>query len=824
MKKVLTAVFVLLSCYSFSQTAPAVHRELKAVRTNQKIIIDGDISDSAWKTAAHATDFVEWQPDFGKAENKNSRTEVYLLYDDEAIYVAGFCHEASSDSISKELVGRDVVGVNDFAGVLFDTYNDKINGFGYYVTPLGEQFDAKYSNAGEDGSWNSVYKSEAKIVKGGWTFEMKIPYSAIRFTKKDVQTWGFQVIRRRSKAGIRMMWNPFNPNIGGTLFAQAGLLTDITNVKPPVRLSISPFFSDYANHYPYDQAGVKNWTNTLYAGIDDLKFGINQSLTLDLTLLPDFGQVQSDNDVLNLTPFAIKYPEQRTFFTEGTDLFSKGNFFYSRRIGGTPLHYYDVYNDLNANEIVANDPATTRLISAAKISGRTSDGWGVGVLNAVTDAQYATVQDTLTKATRQIQTSPLTDYNMVVIDKSLKNNSSVSFVNTSVWRSGSDYDANVTGALWDFYDKKNVWNFNGKIAESQLYGYNPDSTSKNSMFGTEYAFAFVKQGGRLNFQLSEEAADSTYQQNDFGYATNSNYLNNDAWIGYKWIVPKSFYNNLYLNFNATYSNRFNQGDYQSFYFNSNINGQLKNLWNGGIIVYGDGPSNDFYEPRVEGLVFQRPSDEGGGFWIYSNNAKKYYAGIEFYYSHINKFNGDNYQLMLTNQFRFNKKLTILLNNNFTPNYNNVGFAYDSSDAITGNQDIFFGNRNRITLENIISVKYNFNNKMGLTFRARHYWSKVDYKQFYTLNPDGTLATTPLVFDNDDVNYFNIDMLYTWEFAPGSFLNVGWKNAIATDDALVTPTYIKNAGNTFAAAQNNNFSIKVIYFLDYLKFKKHRSGS
>jgi hypothetical protein len=819
MKHLITAFLCLLSFCSFSQTAPVVHRDLNAVRTNQKIIIDGDISDSAWKTAALATDFVEWQPDFGKAEDKKSRTEVYLLYDDNAIYVAGFCHEASADSVSKELVGRDVVGTNDFVGVLFDTYNDKINGFGYYVTPLGEQYDAKYSNTGEDGSWNSVYKSEAKIVKGGWTFEMKIPYSAIRFTKKDVQTWGIQIIRRRSKAGKKLMWNPFNPNIGGTLFAQAGVFNNIIGVKPPVRLSIAPFVSAYADHYPYNQPGVKNWANNIYAGIDDLKYGINQSLTLDLTLLPDFGQVQSDNDVLNLTPFEVKYAENRTFFTEGTDLFNKGSFFYSRRIGGAPLHYYDVYNELNANEVVTDNPGTTKLISAVKVSGRTSDGWGVGVLNAVTDAQYATVEDTATKTSRQIQTSPVTNYNVIALDKSLKNNSSISFVNTSVWRGGSDYDANVTAFLWDFYDKKNVYNFSGKFAESQLYGYNADGSSK---FGHLHNFAFVKQGGRFNFQLSQEAADSNYQQNDIGYATNSNYLNNDLWLGYKWIKPKSFYNNLYFNINSTYSLRYNQGDYQSFYFNTNLNGTLKNLWNGGVIIYGDGASNDFYEPRVEGLVFKRPSDWGGGFWMYTNTAKKYSTGLEFYYTHVDKFNGDSYQLLVTNQFRFNKKITILLNNNFTPNYNNVGFAYDSINAVTGTNDVYFGNRNRITLENILSLKYNFNNKMGITFRARHYWSKVDYKQFYHLNPDGNLDPTSLVFDNDNVNFFNIDMLYTWQFALGSFLNIGWKNSIATDNTLVTPSYIKNAGNTFSAPQNNNFSIKVIYFLDYLNLKKHKS--
>ncbi len=787
------------------------------MRTNQKIIIDGDISDSAWKTAAVATDLIEYRPNFGKHESYADRTEIYILYDDEAIYVGGFCHEAAVDSISKELVGRDVVGVNDFVGVLFDTYNDKINGFGYYVTPLGEQFDAKYSNTGEDASWNSVYESQAKIVKGGWTFEMKIPYSAIRFGKSDVQNWGFEITRKRNKAGKQFFWNPIDPNIGGTLFAQAGLLKNITDIKPPLRLSLSPYFSAYANHYPYNTPDEKNWTTSINGGMD-VKYGLNQSFTLDMTLLPDFGQVQSDNQVLNLTPFEVKYNEYRTFFTEGAELFNKGNFFYSRRIGGTPLHYYDVYNDVNTNEIVSVNPVDTKLINATKISGRTADGWGVGVLNAVTAAQFATILNTATGATREVQTNPLTNYNIVVFDKSLKNNSSLSFINLSTWRSGTDYDADVSSFLWDFYDKKNVWNLAGKYAESQLYGY---GLNGKAVYGHTDSISVIKQGGRLNFEIAQMAADSNYQQNDLGYQTTNNYIYNDFWIGYKWIKPKSFYNNLYLNFNTNYSLRYNQKDYQSLYFNTNLNGQLKNLWQFLILVLADADANDFYEPRVPGRVYKRPYDYGENAAITTNQAKNYYLSFELDYVRVPKIKENNFNFMITNQYRFNKNLTISLTDNINPITNGVGFAADSTNINTGNIDVYFGKRNVITIENIFNIKYNFSNTMGLSFRARHYWSNVTYKQFYLLNNDGTLSPTTAIFPNDNVNFFNIDMLYTWQFALGSFLNIGWKNAISTDDQYIEYSYFKNAQNVLIAPQNNNFSVQVIYYLDFLKFRKHK---
>jgi hypothetical protein len=151
--------------------------------------------------------------------------------------------------------------------------------------------------------------------------------------------------------------------------------------------------------------------------------------------------------------------------------------------------------------------------------------------------------------------------------------------------------------------------------------------------------------------------------------------------------------------------------------------------------------------------------------------------------------------------------------------NNAGFA--TIDPATN--DIIFGRRNRNTVENILGFKYNFNSKMGILARVRHYWSKVDYKELFTLLQNGSLQknTTFNQNVNEDVNYFNIDMTYTWEFAPGSFINIVWKNAIYTDSDLVDENYLRNFSNTIQADQNNNFSFKIIYFLDYLKFKKKR---
>ena len=780
------------------------------MRTKQTITIDGDLNDSAWKTAPVATDFVEHRPNFGAKEGHNSRTEIKLLYDDEAIYIAGYCYEPK-DSISTDLVGRDAIGANDFVGILFDTYSDKINGFGYYVTPLGEQYDAKYSSQGEDGSWNSVYTTVAKIVNDGWTFEMKIPYSAIRFSSKGKQNWGLNITRRRKRTGQQFFWSSTDPKVNG-LFNQAGQWTGIENIKVPVRLSFSPYFSTYSNYYPYNQSGIKNWSSSVNGGMD-VKYGINQSFTLDLTLIPDFGQVQSDNQVLNLSPFEVKYNENRTFFTEGTDLFSKGNLFYSRRIGGSPIHGY---GDLQPGEKVLKDPSETKLINAIKVSGRTSSGFGVGVLNAITSTQYAVIEDS-TQKQRKVETSPLTNYNIMVFDQALKHNSSISFINTSVWRSGADYDANVAAALWDIYDKNVNYNFSGKVGVSQLIGYTKDNKNLN---GYNHNISFGKTKGNLNWNISQSLADDKYQQNDLGYFTNNNYFNQDAYIGYKWLKPKSFYQNLYFNFSTGISQRFTPRSTQYGYISTNVNGQFKNLWNGGVEFNWTSTEHDFYEPRKGGYVFVRPYNFNPGFWINTNYAKKFAVSANGNVTITPKYDGKALRLNLSEQYRFNNKLTIGSSVNLNYSNRNVGFA-----TIDNNDNSIIGIRDRRTVENLFTIKYNFNNKMGINFRARHYWSKVTYIGYYKLTQNGDLnpssfTATNANNPNNNVNFFNIDMTYTWQFAQGSFINIVWKDASQIFDHEVQQQYFKNFSNTWKEPQANSFSLRVIYYLDYLSIKKN----
>jgi Domain of unknown function (DUF5916) len=806
----LSGLLLLSVCGIAQSPAP---KQLPAIRATKPVKIDGIINEDAWKDAAVMTDLIEFRPTVGAREKPETKTISYIMYDDQGIYFGGYCYERTKDSIATELAGRDGFGTNDYIGIIIDTYNDKLNGFEYFVTPLGEQWDAKMSpnpnGNDEDFSWNSVWKSGAVIHNDGWSFEMFIPYSAIRFGKKEVQNWGINITRRRRKTEQQYTWNPIDPNISGFL-TQEGMWNGITNIKPPLRLQFSPYFSTYVNHFPVNQPGEKNWTSSVNGGMD-VKYGINQAFTLDATLIPDFGQVQSDNRVLNLTPFEIKYTENRPFFTEGTELFSKGNLFYPRRIGIDPVLIHSVDDYASSEDRILKNPVESRLINATKLSGRTQKGLGIAVLNAITNTRYVTLENSTTKDQRKEVIDPLTNYSVIVLDQTLKNNSSVSLVNTNVWRSGNDYDANVTAGLFSLNDKKNTWNVSGKAAFSNLIGYLPGGKTQS---GYNHNLSFGKISGHLNFNVAEELSNSKFNSNDLGYFTVRNFIDHSVWMGYRWTKPSTWYNNLRLNVNAYYSRRLNPGTYQSSNFNINSNGQLKNLWYAGALFGFEPKYNDFYEPRVEGRVFKGWSDYFIDGWFETNNAKKYGVYTEVFYVKRTLFNSERYNFTFDQKYRFNNHLSIGHRVSLYPQNNNTGFAgFEGSEIIFGKRDIK-------SVENTLNIKYSFNDKMNINTRIRHYWSKVDYKEFFTLLQNGDLAKNTSFNQNVNQNYniFNIDAVFTWQFAPGSFINLVWKNFAEDFNRETDHAYFKNFSNTMKADDNNNISFKVIYFLDYLQLK------
>lgn len=780
-------------------------RKIAIKRINTSIKIDGIIDEQVWKDAAVADKFIALRPTPFQPENPDNATHIYFLYDNEGIYVGGYLHEKNTDSIAHELTGRDGFGTNDFVGVIFDTYYDKINGFEYFVTPLGEQWDAKQApnpnGDSEDFTWNAVWESASKIHSDGWSFEMFLPYSAIRFGKNKIQDWGLNVVRRRQKSGEQLFWQSIDPKVNGFL-TQEGLITGLENIKPPLRLQFSPYFSGYQNHDENAKPGISKNKTTFNGGMD-IKYGLSPAFTLDMTLIPDFGQVQTDNLILNLSPFEQKFNDNRPFFTEGAELFNKGNLFYSRRI-------------------------PTKLYNATKISGRTQKGLGIGFLNAIAKPQYLIENDSLTGKENRIEMAPLTNYNVLVLNQSLKNNSSVSLVNTNVWRNGKSYDANVTSVLFDLFDKKNMWNISGNASVSSILGKDAKNT-----YGYAHSLYFTKVSGQFNFQLWQDLLNAKYDKSDLGYFTNNNTMDQGLWLGYQWTKPSKWYNQARLNFNIWFSRLVSPLDYlqrkdmmhQNAGMNVNGNGQLKNLWYVGFNINGNIHRNDFYEPRTVGRVFKDRGRININTWWESNSAKRISWGGNTSFGFGSVFNQHRYDFGLFGKIRFSSKFSIDHMVNFENSHNQAGFAWTDENVVASQQDtIYFSRRILHTVENVLNLKYNFTNRMGLTLRLRHYWSKVNPLQIYELDKYGDLRTPTVNKDNNvnkNYNFVSMDMVYTWQFAQGSFINIVWKNIDENFYNRFEENYFHNFGKTVGGDGYNNltqfssFSVKVIYFLDYL---------
>jgi hypothetical protein len=327
-------IMLLLSGNVFAQYEV---KTATAFRTDVVPKIDGLLDDACWSKAAPMGDFIMDTPAPGVPLSQ--KTEVKILYHDDALYIGFMCYDSSPDSILHELCGRDKNCNTDYAGVVFSCYRDGMNGFAFYSTPNGEQYDARIDNIGDDPTWNAVWYSKAQVIKNGWSLELKIPFAAIRFPDVEEQIWNINFERDIRRTRHHGYWNGVNPAVAGTL-TQMGKLVGIRNVKPPRRIFLFPYSSAYYNTEGQTDGGsYASWSYNV--GLD-LKLGLNDAFTLDATLIPDFGQTISDQEVLNLTAYELQFTENRQFFTEGTELFSKGNLFYSRRIGfERPLRYFD---------------------------------------------------------------------------------------------------------------------------------------------------------------------------------------------------------------------------------------------------------------------------------------------------------------------------------------------------------------------------------------------------------------------------------------------------------------------------------------------------
>ncbi len=804
--KILTAGIFFFFVFLSPAISQPERKALKAVRTPTPPVIDGSLDDEVWSLAEAATDFFQYEPHNDRAASME--THVKVLYDDQSIYIGAFMEDPAPDSILRELGLRnsgDQLNADRF-WVDINPFDDGINGFRFQVSASGVQTDLNMSGAGTgrgDVNWDAVWISEARVHENGWVVEMEIPYSALRFPKGDLQEWGINFWREIRRTREVSSWNFVNVRIGDPL-ASMGQLEGINGIEPPLRLSFYPYLSGYMEKNGME----RGWANTINGGMD-VKYGISPSFTMDMTLIPDFGQVQSDALVLNLTPYEVKYDENRQFFTEGTELFGKADLFYSRRIGAAPSGYADVIEKTEENEVVTENPLETRLINATKISGRTGSGLGMGLFNAMTAPSRATLQDTITGDSREVTTQPFTNYNLVVVDQSLRNNSFVSLINTNVAGSADGYTANVTGTEFRLMDRSNMFRFSGSAAVSQQY-----YSEANNVFGHKYNVSIGKFGGTWQYHYSRSVLSDAYDQNDMGFLRRNNTVTDGASLSYNIFDPFwrlwSFSQGVSVEYSSLYDpntfTKLNLGYNARILFDTRLFFMLR-------ANYQPRGERDYFEPRAPGRFYE--SDPAYDFnLMYSTDYRRriFVDGNLSFARILSNYDQQEYNLEIKPTFRASDQWNLSVGFEYSKRRNDIGYV-----SHTHNDSVYFGLRQTPTLVNSFRTTYIFNNDLSLDFNLRHYWSRVDYEGVYFfLDELGQLDRIEQDLKIPDINYnaFSIDMMFTWHFAPGSQLTAVWKNLIDSRASQLKHNYMDNLRHIIGESQINSFSVKVLYYLDY----------
>ena len=788
-------IFICIASFlfSFSQTKKSVSTK----KTTENISIDAELNETSWKDAEIATDFVSLEPKNGTPIPEEFKTEVKILYSNDAVYIGAKLYDPNPEKILKELVERDEIGTSDFFGIFINGYNDGQQEFRFFVTAANGQIDTNFTSAeGEDGSWNAIWESNAKITDFGYVVEMKIPYAALRFPEKDKQTWGLNFFREVRRERQKYTWSPIDNKIGA-ISQQAGILTGIENIKTPTRLFLIPYSSFYLSG-----SETQKTKGELKGGLD-IKYGINDAFTLDAILVPDFGQTKFDNVVLNLGPFEQQFNENRPFFTEGTDLFSKGNLLYSRRIGQTP----DLNLNIAENESVES-PGAINLVNALKISGRDKDGLGIGFLNAITEKTMATATNSDDESTRQVEIAPLTNYNVMVFDQRFNQNSSITFINTNVTRNGSFRDANVTGLLFDLNNKTNKYNLSGGLKSSSIN----DVENKNGYNASLY---FAETNGKFRYSLGSEYMSKDFEINDLGINFRTNYYSFSGNTNYRILNPNKTFNTFRINLNSYFEFYTPTNQIQSSNFNVNLNStNKKNHFFGGGINFNPFKNYDYYEPRVADRFFVNPTNIGGWFYFSSNYNNKFAIDFEPFITHVINENRYEAGVNISPRYRFSDKFSLVYGFNYFKQKNDIGFIdFEGSNII-------FARRDRDTYTNSITSKFSISSVMNFNLSVRHYWSLAENNKINNLNEDGSLSpnTTYSGDKNSNFSTWNLDLSYSWWFAPGSQMSILYRNNAGTFDRKIDKDFSSNFSNLFQDNLNHVLSVSVRYFIDYNQAK------
>ena len=862
-------IFSLLFSLSISGQTRSVRSLPKRIYTTKKLkkvpVIDGDITDDAWDVVEWSSDFTEKDPDEGTPPTY--QTKFKIMYDKKFLYVAIRAYDAEPDKIESRLSRRDGFA-GDRVNIIIDSYHDKRTAFVFTTTAAGVKGEELTSQNGQnwDDSWNPVWYTDAKVDDEGWTAEMKIPFTQLRFGKAKEQIWGLNVNRTLFRKQERSLWQRI-PNNQAGFISEAGELHGLIDLNPQKQFEVQPFTVTQYDKYPAETGNpFQDGSDfTANAGLD-AKIGITNDLTLDLTVNPDFGQVEADPGAIALDGFQIFFREQRPFFVENSNIFDfrigngRDNLFYSRRIGRNPHNS----PSLNPGEY-ANVPQNTTILSAAKFSGKTRNGLSVGVLESLTANEYATVRQVNGEERREI-VEPMSNFFVARVQQDFNERNSFiggiftatnrflhgnfNALHKAAYSSGIDYQHN-----W----KNREYYIEGNMIFSHVMGskeaiektqrsitrlfQRPGAShvevdpNRTSLTGTGGRFEFGRAGGqKLRYNTGVIWRSPELELNDVGFLRNTDQVLQFVNVDYLWLVPNETFRNMSVNFEESSEYDFD-GNLNRLRFElaSNVNWINNERTRVGI-----------------GANFSRFNNfflRGGPRWRSANSRYVFVS-----------FTSDNGK-----KFSYNSRYTNAHSDEdvFARNRFNIGFNYQPFDAfnVSLNMELektkdrsqyvrtrTFGSDNRYVLGTMkndelsttLRFTYSINPNMSIQFYGQPFISRGRFSDFKYVNVAAAQRFSDRVnfyspnqislqngeylidedidgnvdysFGNPDFNFVQLqtNLVARWEYIPGSELFLVWARGSVGNTNADDGLFDSITDQVFNAPANDTFLIKLTY--------------
>ncbi len=833
MKRIALTALAVILCTLLSAQDSIPKRSYNATFTSQAPVIDGSIEDEAWQAGVWDGDFVQYEPVNGGVSSQ--KTEFKVLYDDNNIYVAIKAYDTAPDSISRRISRRDNAD-GDFVGISFDSYHDLQTGFAFVVNAAGVKNDFIWVSDGQsqDDTWDPIWYTDAGMYDWGWAAELRIPLTQLRFRISEGGVWGMEVLRQLFRKQETSVWQHVDRNASGFVH-NFGEMTGLTGIKPRKQADITPFVVGSLEKFEKVEGNpFATGTNWKINGGLDAKFGITNDMTLDLTVNPDFGQVEADPSVVNLTAFETFFEEKRPFFVEGNNItsFKTGigdgdigydNLFYSRRIGRSP----HMGAETETNEF-ASTPRVTPIISAAKITGKTPDGLSIGVLEAVTAEGKAEI-DSLGERTWQT-VEPLSNYFISRVMKDFNGGKTVvggAYTNTHRFLDGTGIDglvhnANTAGLDFKHYfgDDRN-WFLSTAAGASNLTGsttaienlqyssvhyyQRPDAdyvevdTTRTSLNGYGGNVQAGRVGGHWNFMAFGYFKSPGYDLNDVGYLQSADALMTGIWSAYSFDKPFSIFRQIRPNFNA-----WTGWDYGGTHLftggNLSIYTEFKNLWstNIGANYEGESLSNTLLRGGPSMLT---PANINYYASVGSNSSKMIYGTLWVNAGKGREESSESWAAGFNLTAKPGQSFSVTLSPSFSKNSNTMQYV----TYIPDDDRYILSQIDQQVVSMSIRLNYNITPELTIQYWGQPFLAAMDYSKYkkvtdpraenladrYHIFTDSEIAyneeensysvdennagTVTYTFDNPDYNYdeFLSNLVARWEFRPGSTLYLVW---------------------------------------------------